>query len=112
MHTSDETKQRSGEYINESDDLLSYLNNNSIKTNSEDFIPLKDFYNIYKFSSDFLDLPKEERRKRNYKWFWTYFEKHRTLKKNFKSRHRYYVNGNQVEIRTVLINYKIQECQD
>ena len=80
--------KRNNEYLQNSDHLLSWFNDNYEKTdNIKDIIKLKDVYNNYKTSNYFNNLNKLEKRNDNYKNFTEKMETNKFLKK-------YVINNN------------------
>ena len=108
MYTSEETKKESSKYIDDSDDILEWFNEICIK-DPEDILILKTLYNNYKNTESFEHLSKEDKRKRNYKWFREYFKNHRVLNRFYKDRYQPVLNGQQKYYRNVLVGFTIKE---
>jgi len=108
-HTSDETKKRSGDYINDSDDLFGFFNERCVKDTECYGIKLKALYEIYKSTDDYLNLSKEEKRIRKQKWFYNYFSTHRILHQCYKARYQPTIDGIQEDHYNVILGYAFRK---
>jgi phage/plasmid-associated DNA primase len=78
----DEILKRNRQYLANSDELLSWFDDNFIKTNNKkDIIKLKIVYDIFKNSEYFNNLNKLQKRQNNYKHFIEKIENNMFLKK-------------------------------
>ena len=63
-------KDRSISYFQMSCDILGWVNDNYIRTESKkDIIKIKDMFDIFKYSEYYINLTKNEKRKYNYQYF-------------------------------------------
>ena len=108
MHTSKETENESKNYIDDSDALLEYLYE-ACKQVEGCFLSLRDLFNDFKITDDYVNSSKEDRKKMNYKWFCEYFKSHRILKKYYKEKYQPVIDGEQKCYRRVLIGFQIKE---
>jgi phage/plasmid-associated DNA primase len=99
-------KQRTEEYINKSFPILEMFKQRYEKTdNEEDFVKIKDITaNIY-FSHSYTNLSKKEKRKYNKEYITEFFATHKLFRGKYFERKR--ING--VDLRSVIIGYKLIE---
>lgn len=96
-------EDRTRSYLNESDDLFNYFEENYEKKNGEEnYIKCKDLYNSYKFSDIYTNFNKMQKKEFTYKNFLeNNIKTNLNLKKYYVSRYR--KNGK--DITDVLIHY-------
>ena len=76
-------------------------------SNEDDFITLKDIYELYKFSDYFNNLNKREKRAHTRNWFQNKILSYEDLRIMHVPRHLYRVNGVRSEKKNVLKGYKL-----
>mgnify|MGYP003115295927 CR=1 FL=1 len=111
---SDETINRTKEYICNSDFVATFVKENTEKVkDSKKFIQLKDLHSIMKCSEEYLNMNKEEKRKYNLKYFKENIIKNGFFKKYYKDKINFIdEDGNRTTARSVLINFQIKEEEE
>lgn len=74
----------------------------------EDYVSIKDIYNIYKHSTYFTHLHKQEKRDTNLNKFIEDITTIREIRKYYKERHTYTLNGKKKDIRNVIVGFTLQ----
>jgi phage/plasmid-associated DNA primase len=97
-------------YLQDGDDIFSWFQENYILTdNAHDIVQLKDIYDLFKDSEYYMNLSKSAKRELNKMKFCEKLSKNIFLKKY----HKEYVflknDGNNTQIRNVIINYKLNQ---
>ena len=107
IEVSETTKNRTTQYIANSDLLLSYTLNNTIE-NPKAFLKIQELYDHFKYSDIYANLPKDEMRQYTKKTFIETIIRHTKFRLVYKEIHQPYINGSQKCIRHCLIGYEIK----
>ena len=105
----DDIKQRSAEYLQDSDDFLQWFED-TFEPDEDKLrvMKVKDAYDIYK-QTHYPVLSKKQQREHNLKWFKEEVKTNMFVRKYYKDRHRPQVNGvRESEIREVILGWKIK----
>jgi phage/plasmid-associated DNA primase len=101
LNIPDCVKQRSMEYLQNSDEYYNFIDENYTKTdNKKDIIKLKELFEQYKNTDDYFNLSKEKKRENNYKNFCANLETNVFIRKFIKT---------DSDKTKVLTNYKLKE---
>ena len=112
-YTCAEVKQRTKEYIQDSDELYGILSESVQKTGDKiDYILCKDLYNVYKSSDYFYNLSKKQKREQTYKWFRGELVANNNYRTYFRDRFNPTISDKQVYVYNVLISHKLKIVND
>ena len=96
----DSIKQRTEEYLQDNDKILTVLNDTYQKTClPTDFIKLDDFHD------DYITETNTNITKKSFK---DDIDSNPFI--NFKPRHKYYIDDTRKEVRNVIVGYKVKHC--
>ena len=109
LYVADCVKERTREYLMDNDDLLCWFQENYIKDVEGIPIKVKDVFEHYKESNQYLNLTKQARRKLSEKNFKILIETNVELRK-------YYVERKQIgnkQHKSIIIGWKVKDdCDD
>jgi phage/plasmid-associated DNA primase len=109
-------KDRVKTYMSKSNKLMNWFNNNYEQVDDDkQVIVLRDVYQSYKDSEDFINLNKEERRKTTEKYVIEFFEKNPFTRKCFHLRDRranIQETFKKSEVRNILRSFKIRTPEE
>ena len=104
-----EIKDRTRDYLQDSDDLYAVINESLEKTKDKsDYITIKDIFQIYKSSDYYLNLSKKQKREQNYKWLINEISSNVNFRSYYKDRAK--INGK--SIFTCLVCYKLKQQEE
>ena len=114
IYIPESVKLRSKEYVIGNDELLQWFDKEYEITNQKhDFVPVKDLYCSFKLSDIWNNLDKSEKRSTfNYKNFGENIKSNIKLRKLYKERVQYAVDGKKVNIKNVLVGVKLIEEEE
>lgn len=99
-------EERNKKYIEESDKILEWIKETYEETNDKNnFISLKDIFNLYKVSSYYTNLSKKDKRNQNYKYLVEYIQTNNNFRKYYKERK--VINGK--NCKNILLFWKEKE---
>lgn len=99
-------KARNLEYMADSDDFKTWLDEHYERTGSRDeWIQAKDMYELYK-DTQFYNLSKKQCREQTKKWFCRELQTNLFTKADFTEAYRKQVNGAQLNLHQVLVGWK------
>ena len=93
------------EYLAEGDFIKTWFYDNYEKGQADDYIPIKELYADFKQGDYYSNMTKQGKRELNNKKFLNEIKMSITLRRLFRDRHRYYIDGKQVEKRNVIFGY-------
>jgi len=104
-----EVKERTMEYLQDSDEIYGVISPIVQKTDDkDDYVVVKDLYQVYKSTDYYLNLSKKSKRDNNLKWFHNEISSNLNYRNYYKEKHRpYTTDGKQAFIRNVLLYHKI-----
>ena len=109
-----EVQDRTKNYLEMSSQILPWIREHYEETKEEkDFVSLKDLFDEFKSSDDYHKLTKEQQRKYNKKYFIEEASTNPSLIRQYKDRYDFYVDGNRIHRRNVIVKMKKREfCEE
>ncbi len=113
-------KDRNLKYLSESNELFRWFKNLLDKEDNykylekvdepkgEDFVSLKDIYDLFKHSTYYHNLDKKKKREYNRSKFLDELINIRAISKYYKERHQYTLNGKKIDIRNVIVGFTLK----
>jgi len=103
-----EVKDRTMEYLQDSDEIYGVISPILQKTeDKEDWVLVKDLYQVYKSTDYYLNLSKKSKRDNNLKWFQNEISSNLNYRNYYKEKHQYFHEGKKTCIRNILLYHKI-----
>lgn len=105
-------KARAHSFNNENDiyndiDIMEWFNKCYVKTdNKNDYIKMKDMFDQFKLTDQYIRLTKRKRRQYNYTYFIDYFRNNDTTKSEYKETYKLYINDKRTTTHSILLGWK------